>query len=164
MYLQVFRKVKFVFKSLSGDYLDLYFGSLGFVSSLTSRLSYLRYYKVSSVIAEGYYSTLNLDTITSSYIQNRYVHSCNSTKWKAKGVITGRSTYILIQHVLPIKKKYVKEKIELYFVIFEAASSSEMSVHFYKIARFHIHEGNKLHILAHSIASLTSANFKTFLL
>jgi len=46
----------------------------------------------------------------------------------------------------------------------EAASSSEMSVHIYKIARCHIHEGNKRHILAHWIASLTSANLKTFLL
>jgi len=93
-YLLVFTKVKFAVKSLIKDYSDLYFGSLGFDSCLTSWLSYLRYYKVSSVIAEEYYITLKLDTITSSYNQNRYVHSCNSTKWKAKGN-TGRSTYTI---------------------------------------------------------------------
>jgi len=46
------------------------------------------------------------------------------------------------------KKQYVKAKIELYFVMFEAAISSEMSVHIYKIGRCHIHEDNKLNIFS----------------
>jgi len=32
--------------------------------------------------------------------------------------------------------------------MFEAAGSSEMSVHIYKTARCHIHEHNKLHIFS----------------
>ena len=95
-----YHKFKFAVKFLSRDYSDLYFGSLGFDSSLTSWLSYLRYYKVSSFIAKGYYINLKLDKITSSYIQNRYVRRCNSTKWNAKRVTTVKSTYILIKHVL----------------------------------------------------------------
>jgi len=47
------------------------------------------------------------------------------------------------------KKQYVRAKIELYFVMFEAASSSEMSVHMYKLARCHIPEDNNPHILVH---------------
>lgn len=66
MYIQVFIKAKFAIKSLSRDYSDFYFGSLGFDSSLTPWLSYIRYYTVSSVIAEIYYLKIGYDHFLTS--------------------------------------------------------------------------------------------------
>lgn len=88
MYIQVFIKAKFAIKSVSRDYSDFYFRSLGFDFFLTFWLSYIRYYTVDFVIEEKYYIIFKLGTTTSSYIQIRDAHS-NSRKWKAKEVNRG---------------------------------------------------------------------------